>query len=983
MASSESAEHEPNRSNASRSIPPSIAPPIRMPAESFDLNSFEDVIGYLQTVKSEKYNQIAHDGIQQCHQCQQQIPRDSDVMHFTYLLPCLHTMCLACVNVFKTEKLICKICKQQSDKNQIPMLNQIVTPPGMCNAKRGCKNKTTGLCNMCHVMCCNDCYNESHEGHQRSKELAVTVACSKHPKVAAVYVCPCQAYLCRSCCNGYSKIHASHGELRPMPILSIVKQTESHQEVVKQRKSNVRVLYTGLIEKAQADCDKHFNDLKVEVTNKFFDFMNTVMNKFNDCCQEISYAEVEMGKRLEECGRQYAETTTKVYTFTNLCEDVANNFPSSVMQTFVNECYGRLEHEQAKLQKVVVDTHEKLLALPRIEFNTEQATKWLDQSVKTFGHRDLRAPVLTNPESKFFNLDMSEIMKNATKGSVLRKRNAGGPLAVSVTNAKKRREPETALASSAPPAALSTPPVVVPSAPSAPVYRYAPNVTMSNHSRVVNSVHTRGPHVIRPVNAGNQLPMHVQQAFAYQPPQQGFRMVTPRTVSRLSALGTPRPPNQWNLSNLNDISGANGPSFRPRTTAPFMYPPNTGHDNHQYPESEVMSSLPRRNVLQNRTDDGTPRGYSDPSMIPMMGVTANSANNLPRRSAALPILDTQDLNSAMRHFMNPSLSVTNVSSPSSLSQSSSSSEPLRGRAPPRILPMPSSSTPSQGLNQRRRQQSASRSGTANVTKASAEKQAELVAILANASADIRREEERCAVSRQVRVNSDPSPSTAPRSVPTVPSVPSSPNQPKSSGKLKMRIRLSQNNKPTQPTNEEQWDDYCAICNQGGDLICCDSCPKVYHNNCHIPNIRVTADKLPDDWQCNRCVSRVVVRKPSDTFNPIEREACAQVLMACYEDSTHSEPFERNVPKSFKDYYAVISHPICFKNIASKIEGYEYKTVPEFIADMNLVFANCVSFNPSGSPIEKSARYVYNLYLTAVRSQLKPFLDKVWCYSPKA
>ena len=30
------------------------------------------------------------------------------------------------------------------------------------------------------------------------------------------------------------------------------------------------------------------------------------------------------------------------------------------------------------------------------------------------------------------------------------------------------------------------------------------------------------------------------------------------------------------------------------------------------------------------------------------------------------------------------------------------------------------------------------------------------------------------------------------------------------------------------------EDYCAVCHNGGDLLCCDKCPKVFHLPCHIP-----------------------------------------------------------------------------------------------------------------------------------------------------
>lgn len=30
------------------------------------------------------------------------------------------------------------------------------------------------------------------------------------------------------------------------------------------------------------------------------------------------------------------------------------------------------------------------------------------------------------------------------------------------------------------------------------------------------------------------------------------------------------------------------------------------------------------------------------------------------------------------------------------------------------------------------------------------------------------------------------------------------------------------------------EDYCGVCRNGGQLLCCDTCPKVYHLNCHVP-----------------------------------------------------------------------------------------------------------------------------------------------------
>ncbi|KAL3778650.1 hypothetical protein ACHAW5_007540 [Stephanodiscus triporus] len=49
--------------------------------------------------------------------------------------------------------------------------------------------------------------------------------------------------------------------------------------------------------------------------------------------------------------------------------------------------------------------------------------------------------------------------------------------------------------------------------------------------------------------------------------------------------------------------------------------------------------------------------------------------------------------------------------------------------------------------------------------------------------------------------------------------------------------------------EDRHDTECHVCNDGGDLICCDGCTRAYHSNCHKPKIW----ELPDgEWYCMIC-----------------------------------------------------------------------------------------------------------------------------------
>jgi nucleosome-remodeling factor subunit BPTF len=47
------------------------------------------------------------------------------------------------------------------------------------------------------------------------------------------------------------------------------------------------------------------------------------------------------------------------------------------------------------------------------------------------------------------------------------------------------------------------------------------------------------------------------------------------------------------------------------------------------------------------------------------------------------------------------------------------------------------------------------------------------------------------------------------------------------------------------------EDHCRSCNRLGELICCETCPAVYHLGCIDPPIRDDEDP-PDDWKCTIC-----------------------------------------------------------------------------------------------------------------------------------
>lgn len=51
------------------------------------------------------------------------------------------------------------------------------------------------------------------------------------------------------------------------------------------------------------------------------------------------------------------------------------------------------------------------------------------------------------------------------------------------------------------------------------------------------------------------------------------------------------------------------------------------------------------------------------------------------------------------------------------------------------------------------------------------------------------------------------------------------------------------------SGNRDYDDHCRVCHRLGDLLCCETCPAVFHLECVEPPL---VDVPPEDWQCNIC-----------------------------------------------------------------------------------------------------------------------------------
>ncbi|CAH2088416.1 unnamed protein product [Euphydryas editha] len=154
------------------------------------------------------------------------------------------------------------------------------------------------------------------------------------------------------------------------------------------------------------------------------------------------------------------------------------------------------------------------------------------------------------------------------------------------------------------------------------------------------------------------------------------------------------------------------------------------------------------------------------------------------------------------------------------------------------------------------------------------------------------------------------------------------------------------------------EDWCAVCMDGGELMCCDKCPKVFHQYCHIPTI----EKLPEEtesWQCLLCVNFADGSEVADgSLEGRTRRVAERLTLELYCQYELSLPFREPVPPHNRHYHQKIQQPMCLDMIRLKLqpiaEG-RYTHISQFVADVRLLFRNAYRYNPPDTQIYKDAK----------------------------
>nr|XP_054294395.1 tripartite motif-containing protein 66 isoform X5 [Pongo pygmaeus] len=172
--------------------------------------------------------------------------------------------------------------------------------------------------------------------------------------------------------------------------------------------------------------------------------------------------------------------------------------------------------------------------------------------------------------------------------------------------------------------------------------------------------------------------------------------------------------------------------------------------------------------------------------------------------------------------------------------------------------------------------------------------------------------------------------------------------------------------PPAPIENE---DFCAVCLNGGELLCCDRCPKVFHLSCHVPALL----SFPGgEWVCTLCRSLTQPEMEYDCENArynqpgmraspglsmYDQKKCEKLVLSLCCNNL-SLPFHEPVSPLARHYYQIIKRPMDLSIIRRKLQKKDpahYTTPEEVVSDVRLMFWNCAKFNYPDSEVAEAGR----------------------------
>ena len=215
-------------------------------------------------------------------------------------------------------------------------------------------------------------------------------------------------------------------------------------------------------------------------------------------------------------------------------------------------------------------------------------------------------------------------------------------------------------------------------------------------------------------------------------------------------------------------------------------------------------------------------------------------------------------------------------------------------------------------------------------------------------------------------------------------------------------------------------DHCMQCLKGGVLICCDRCPRSFHEEC-LPD-GLTEKDIPDDnWECHLCI-RDSNPQPN---NEITGESSLPLIIAAFADASHCHGLTEKMLvlakvhemvlflatfdfgyifkdpvdlKEVRDYFKFVEKPMDLTTIHCNLINHRYsveikqrmikKSIPAVQAeerllsgvalaalkDLELIWHNCFTYNVIGSAIYRMGEVQRRKSRMIIKTSIEQHLD---------
>ncbi|KAL5577428.1 hypothetical protein UlMin_019127 [Ulmus minor] len=97
----------------------------------------------------------------------------------------------------------------------------------------------------------------------------------------------------------------------------------------------------------------------------------------------------------------------------------------------------------------------------------------------------------------------------------------------------------------------------------------------------------------------------------------------------------------------------------------------------------------------------------------------------------------------------------------------------------------------------------------------------------------------------------------------------------SSAKRKLKTEIINERHSSKKKGNDGYYFECVVCDLGGNLLCCDSCPRTYHLQCLNPPLK----RIPmGKWQCPSCCEKIDLLEPATHLDTVSKRARTKVVM---------------------------------------------------------------------------------------------------------